>query len=243
MGLDDNEIRRLAQLREADEALDDYNAELSGTKSGYTYRTSAADHENRQDIRAQKARSADAKLSALQALLDSDPAYRALYEDTQNKVNEAGTRAEAALEKAEAALAEAEQELSETEDNAARTQEGRLAFKGADGKIYDHNGQVIEGVEADSIVWPSNAPTYEEYLAKKDALAEARKQVVIWQEYLLLIGEARDRMNDPGNPPSADELTEWQTRLKEQDPSATASEFEPEKMTIDTSFSADKPKL
>ncbi len=241
--LEESDVNYSAQQNKAAKRLDDFNAELSGTKSGYTYRTSAVDHENRPDIRAKKARHADANLSALQALLDGDPAYRALYEDTQNKVNEAGARAEAALEKAEAALAEAKQDLAETKGNAARTQEGRLAFKGADGKIYNQNGQVIEGVEADSIVWPSNALTYEEYFTKELAVTESRERVEAWQRYLMVIGEARDRLDEPDNPPSMDELKEIQKRIQEQAPSLRSIPEQETAVEPEDNFTLKMPKL
>lgn len=237
MGLDDEAFEKLQRTRAAEDTLDDFNAELSGTKAGYQYRTSAVDHESRPDIRAKKARKAEAKLSALEALLATDPEYRALYEDTRNKINDAGAWAEAALAEAEAVLEQAEQELDELEDSAARTPDGRLAFKGPDGKVYDQDGDAIEGVQADSIVWPEGVPTYEEYLAKKQAVAEARERVDVWQQYLLLIGEARDRLNDPDNPPSTEELEDIQKRIQDEMPTEVSNpSTEPEPDDVQTSF-------
>lgn len=234
MGIDEGDLGRSERKRDTDRELDDFNAELSGTKAGYIYTTGAAADDSRPDIRANKARNAEAQLSALGALLASDPEYRALYEDTQNKINDAGTRAETALAEAEAVLAKAEQDLSELEENAARTPDGRLAFKGGDGRVYDQDGNAIEGVQADSIVWSDETPAYEEYAAKKQTVTEARERVEAWQQYLLLIGEARDRVNDPDNPPSKDELREIQEAMEERNPAARMVEPEGQIPSTDT---------
>lgn len=88
MSLEDNDNIGLQQGQETAQKLDDFNAELSGTKAGYIYVTSAASSKIKSDIHAEKARKADVQLSALQALLNDDPAYATAYTEAENTITD-----------------------------------------------------------------------------------------------------------------------------------------------------------
>ncbi|WP_417517996.1 hypothetical protein [Minwuia sp.] len=245
MDADDKALRQAERAREADERLDDHNAELSGTKSGYIYRTSAADHESRPDIRAKKARKAEARISALEALLASDPNYAALYNETRGQVIDAANEAEARIEAITEELASAEAELSELESNAARTGDGRMAFRTSDGRVVDENGQEIAAPEAASIVWPNDAPSYDDYLDRKKAVQDAQDALAAWREYQAAVGEAKDRLDDPDNPLSEDELEEIQELLERSRPEPTAAPEESASSEVApaAAVSSELPKL
>jgi len=111
MSLEENENTRRQREWEAGENLDDHNSELSETKAGYRYKTSAADHESRPDIRAKKARKADAQLSALQALLNDDPVYAAAYAKGGNTITDFEDRMNERLRKLDKQVEDIDEKL------------------------------------------------------------------------------------------------------------------------------------
>ena len=134
--------------------------------------------------------------------------------------------------------------MDETLDQSARLPDGRHVFKAEDGTIYDQDGNVVDGPEADGIVWPDNAPSYEDYLARKTAVADARANVDAWKDYLInVIGAARDRLADEDNPLSPDDLRDLQDTVRDQVPGAKAEQSNVPTQQTDRSFELDLPKV
>ena len=176
MRLDDGDIRRIKTQDEAAKCLDDFAAELSGTKSGYTYRTSAADgDDSRPDIRAKKARKAEAdyaQLSALQQLL-SDPMYAQAHSDARDNIAEFKKRMAERLE----------------------TLENKI-------ECIDEKLETLAPGSAEHKRLMRERETYQ------------RKQQDLLDYYNETIRPIEDRIDDPDNPPSKDELDEFNDRVK-----------------------------
>jgi len=150
-----------------------------------------------------------------------DPAYAVLYRDTVDLVNDYGMRAEAALAEAEQVLNKAQIDHDLILGKAARLPDGRYVFKILDGKMYDQDGYLVDGPDADGIIWPDDTPSYEDYLSSKKTVSDAKHNVQLWQDYLIeVIGVTRDRLNDPENPPTPDELRDWQEKIVDEFPRA-----------------------
>ncbi|MDJ0683492.1 MAG: hypothetical protein QNJ84_02210 [Alphaproteobacteria bacterium] len=244
-GWDDEEqaIRKRRKDAEQRQDRDDYNNEMAGRETGRIHRFFQKERPGSPHDRDRKARREHAALTALMALL-ADPAYAALYQDTVDMVNDHAAKAEAALEDAEQALATAEARLDELLQNAARLPDGRRVFRDADGTLHAEDGAPIDPVDAEGILWPDDAPSYEDYLAHRRAVADARQKVEDWRDYLVsVIGVARDRLSDEDNPLTADELRELQDRIRDQAPEAVAEPDAPAAHTKDTSFALTLPDL
>lgn len=245
MERDDFSEKHNTFLDEAARKLDDHNAELSGIKSGRLYTRGIAAPESRSDIRAKKARTAEAQLSALDALLANDPAYQALYTDTFNALRDAETATTNALDKANCTLEQAEADMDEALENANQLPDGTRVFHSeVDGKVYTEEGQEVDSHNAEAIVWRDNAPSYEELQAKRQSVIDARAQI----DALLLyqtdtLGAARDRLEDEDNPPSVEELREIQREIEEKAPLEVGREHVPKAMSESTIVMVDKPQI
>lgn len=186
---------------------DHHNAELSGTKAGYNYVTSASDGgDSRSDARAKKARAAEGRLSALEALM-LDPAYAALYNDTRDVVRDALIAAHSAMEVAVEQLDAAKDALSALQDKAAKlAPDGERVYRHIDGHVYTEDGRKLTSGEAASVVFPDGAPSYGDYRARQDALDKRQRAVDDITRAQGRLGEYQDRIDNSENPLSPDEL-------------------------------------
>jgi len=146
-------------------------------------------------------------ISHLQALLQSDPAYAALYRQTEDSLASAERASETALEKAEARLAEVESAIDAMLARTAQLEDGRRVFKDAQGRVWTEGGELVAEDEAASIEWPPGAIGYETFKSLKDIAKRTRSDIDDIRRYQVdVLGLARDRMSDPDDPPSQDEL-------------------------------------
>jgi hypothetical protein len=191
--------------------IDDLNNEMAGRDVG-RIRRFLPDRDP--ETIAQKKREKDARETALQQLL-RDPAYAAAYERACNAID----RAQAALD--EALLENAEtverlaQELEAMEGRAARLPDGRAVFRANDGTLRTADGQRLrsEAVLA-SLIIPTDAPSYEDYAASRDALTDARERGhQLSRVQTEVIDPARNRTHDADNPLSFDELEEIEREM------------------------------
>ena len=219
MALDNDELHDREARLEAERQrriTDDLANETAGRETG---RIKRLDHPGDQPIGARgrkdkEERDRTASLTRLQALLN-DPAYRALYDDTFDQLRAAEAATEAALEEAHDALSQAETDLQSTLDNAARLLDGTRVFRDADGNIRTEDGDIVSGPDAETIVWKGGEPSYEELLARRKAEGDARQRIDDLLRYQNdVLGPARDRMEDPDNPPTPDELKQIQDEVR-----------------------------
>jgi len=133
MTLEDNEKTRPNRARESDQKIDDFNAELSGTVAGRQSRFLPADHESRPDIRAKKARKAEAQLTALQALLYDDPAYAAAYAEAGSTIADFEDRMNERLRKIDEQVENIDEKLEALGPNAAGSEAHKRLIKDREG--------------------------------------------------------------------------------------------------------------
>jgi len=224
---EDDDIQRLERAREADARLDDHNAESSETKAGRIYTSGVTDPNRRHDAREQRNRRADAQLTALQSLM-SDPEYAALYTETVAAVTQAQIAAEAAMTTALETLQQSEDDLTDLQDNAAQlAPSGERVYRDQEGNVYTEDGRKLSEQEAESVVFPEDAPSYEEYLVQKKAVQEARERVEAIRIYQDRLGGYQDRLNDPDNPFTPDELQDIQRDIETSSPLTALEKKQP----------------
>lgn len=215
MNAGDDDEKRLEAAREAGAELDQFSAELSGTLSGYRAKHLPEGHASNSAHRERQAEKARAQMNALDALLASDPAYAALYNETFDKLRDAERGTEAAMARALETLERTGRELANTLDKANTLPDGRKVFRDpATGNVYDQNGNAVIGDDLDAVVWRDDAPTWEEYRDKRRSDADARERLDVLRRFQDRLGGYRNRMEDRDNPPSADELQKIQSDLE-----------------------------
>lgn len=144
--------------------------------------------------------------SALQLLLANDPEYRALYEQTWDRLTEAEVKADAAIADLEAKLAEQQDALDDIERSAASLPDGTKVFRAADGSLKTIDGLDVSHL-AEHVVWKGDEPSWEDYINHRDRVSQTQDRLDAWRHYQVnTLGRARDRLSDQDNPPSADEL-------------------------------------
>ena len=136
----------------------------------------------------EKRRKEQATLSLLEYLLLTDPAYAKLYAETLDLLNQAE-------QDTANAIAEAEYRYKDIMENAARLPDGRAVFMDQEGNVWDENGNTIDPDIAEGIVWPDDAPTYENYVQTVQRLNDLRHYQVE------VLGRARERLEDRNDPP------------------------------------------
>lgn len=196
---------------------DDHNAELSGTKAGYNYVTSASEGgDSRSDVRAKKARAAEARLTALEALM-LDPAYAALYNDTRDVVRDALIAAHSAMEVAVEQLDAAKDALSGLQDKAAKlAPDGERVYRHSDGHVYTEGGRKLTSDEAASVVFPDGAPDRNDFRQLRRDVETAEQAVNEAGKIENRLGEYKNRLDDPKNAYSADELRDIQQDVEKR---------------------------
>ncbi len=222
MGANEDD-KRVERNKTAASKLDDHNAELAGVKAGYRYDALPGDHASNPDSRegrARKARQNEAQLATLSALL-ADPDYAALYNETFDKLRDAERATEAALTAARNALESAAQELQDITERAAALPDGTKVFRDADGNVVTAAGKRVTGADLDAILWQGDEPSYEDYQAARDAVSAAEDSIESWRRYQTdVLGQARERLTDEDNPPSAKELERIQEDIESKAPEA-----------------------
>lgn len=206
-----------AKAKKAREDRHDLGNEQAGLSTGRQIRfLPNGDHA---DDRRQEQKRKDAFRSALELLLLTDPFYAAAYEAALTTLSDAEEIVNTALIEARQALQDAEEQLRSIENRASRLRNGVRVFRRADGAIVDETGRVISNEEVASIVWKPGSPSYEAYLRAKTAMEESKVSLAELQLYQIdVLGKWRDRLEDKDNPPSLEELNEFQQQILEQAP-------------------------
>ena len=209
---DEDWQRTLAQ-RERD--LAEMQNEIGGRGHSRIRRFLPEDHESNPEAQAKRKQKERAYRSALRALLKNDAAYRALYEETFDKLRTHEAATERALDQAREDLAEAKDALDEMRENASTLQDGTRVYRSEDGSFYSEDGTLITGEALESIEWREGASSYEDYLAQKKATADAEgrmNDLLVYQADVL--GDIRNRMEDEDNPPSKEDMEMFQEKME-----------------------------
>ncbi len=217
---------------------DDFHNEMAGRDVGRINRFLP---ESRQPHIQKSRRERDAERLTQLALALQNTDYAALYDETVSMVDDYAAKAETGIEDALAAVSTTAQALEGLTDNAARLHpSGEPVFRDENGNAVRADGTPLGPEETASVVWPDNAPTYEEYIAAKQAHAAAQEHLTAWREYQIYLAEIQNRLNDPENPLSPEELKDIQEEVERRYPAAKSDHDHAETRTIepDTTQSA-----
>lgn len=126
-------------------------------------------------------------------------------------LRDAEAATEVALAVALDALDKAEADFDDLMDRANTLPDGTKVFRDpASGAVYDQHGNQVTGDDLASIVWNDGAPDYNDYRTSKSAVDAAQKRVDDLRVFQDRLGGYRNRLEDPNNPPSADNLRDIQ---------------------------------
>lgn len=214
---------------------DDYNHTLAGVETGRMARFGAKSKAER-EIQHKKAE------QVFRDVLDrflQDPAYRALYGQLGQRLSDAEQEADDVLADTWAALRNHSKKIAEMEERAARSPDGRLVFLTADGRVVDADGEELPTEIADGIIWPTDAPTAEEYFGALEQHTAVTNQLQEWQDYRNdTLGDIRNRYDDRDNPMSFDDLGDAIERIQSNAPQASSfAPTAPSDISIDNAAS------
>lgn len=195
MDREDVDIRRVEREKVAAERFEIFRAEEAGALSGRMGFRSSDPRDPRHNHQRQSSKQ-QAALTALDLAL-ADPGYRALYTDTLDMLHDAEIRTAQALERAQDGLRAAQAKLQDTLDGAARLYPDNVAvFRDKDGNVYTEHGALLTAEQAESIVWPDDAPAHEDFLADKQAVDDGADYVERLRDYQTnTLGSARDTVD------------------------------------------------
>jgi len=197
--------------------FDDQQNELAGRKTGRRARFGVGS-DAPQEI-AEKKKRERAFSTALQLLMD-DPEYAKLYNDLGEALSKAEHQTDSAIEQAQELLRAAEQKLEEILDRAPRLPGGKPVFRDQNGKVRDEDGNIVAAEVAAGIVWPDDAPGYEDYRTQVDRVEALDAQLTDLNIYRTdTLGGIRDRHADSDSPMSKDEMREALDEIKAARPS------------------------
>jgi len=207
-------------FREAQRRRDfaDLQNEQQGLETGRMARFLSGDVRERRKPGSER-RSGERDLSRLQQLLATNAAYAAAYESTWDALDEAEGKAKAALATLTRKVSADNERLQLIRDTAARLPDGTRVFRDRGGTVWTEHSRLLESEAADSIVWSGVEPSYEEFQAAKDSVAETGAAIAEVERYQVdVLGHARDRLSDEDNPPDLEELETIQERIETQMP-------------------------
>lgn len=183
---------------------EDLNNEIAGRDVGRRARFLNADARSPEAER--KKREARAFQNLLMELLN-DPIYRAKYEGVLQALSDAEQATQAAIDALTDQIEAAQAGLTDMIDNAARLPDGTRVFRDENGVVRREDGTVVEDYLADTILWTGNEPSFEDVQNARDRIDGLLGQLDAVHGYENdVLGPARDRITDPDNPPSADDL-------------------------------------
>ncbi len=174
-----------------------------------------------------------AQVSALEAMMLADPEYEALYNEVSGQLRQA----EIATDKD---LLAAEQDLNVLLENAARLSDGRAVFRDKNGDIVTQYGESVDKDLVAEIQWPTEAPTYQDFLDQRESIDALRRYQVG------VLGGARDRLSDEDNPLDKDELEQMQKDIQSGLDKTAVKEIEATpspKQGYESTADIDLPKL
>ena len=199
----------------------DLNHEMSGENVGRIQRFLTSDGDTRLGENSAK-RKAEREMSMLMYMLENDSRYAAAYKQVQDTLDRARQAVSQALIDMNQRLAVSDRELQKMRDNAAELKDGTKVFKSRnDDSIYTEDGKRLSDVQAAEIHVPESAPSWEEYQSEKEkrtALEGGKAEIEAYERDVL--NPAQERMNDPDDPPSMDELKEIEHGIKEKMPAS-----------------------
>jgi len=213
-----DQLKRAFRAAEQRQDFADLQNEQQGLETGRMPRFLSEDARDRRKPGGES-RAKERGMSRLQHLLATNAAYAAAYDATWNALEAAEDKTTAALAALTRKAAANNERLQATLDTAARLPDGTRVFRDRGGTVWTEHSRLLESEAADSIVWSGVEPSYEEFQAAKDSVAETGAAIAEVERYQVdVLGHARDRLSDEDNPPDLEELETIQERIETQMP-------------------------
>jgi hypothetical protein len=190
----------------------EYSQESAGLETGRISRfSSPEERENRRTGNSKEQR----RFNELLRMLLLNPVYAQLYFEAVETVERLDLAADRARQKLERESAEITEHLKKLKMKAAELPDGRKVFRAKDGRLIAEDGVDINA-NKDSVTGLSPAtPSWEEFHKAQDRLKEIDRQQREIDDYERdVIEPFKARLADTDNPPSEDELREFQQAAK-----------------------------
>ncbi len=196
--------------------FDDLQNEIAGRDAGRDIRF--RNKEDANGLAAQRRRvQTQAQMTALDMILQSNPEYARMYNDTSDLLDRAETATSNVLDQVMQDLAGHEDDLNDILDQASQLPDGTRVFKDQYGYVWSENDELVAPKDAESVVWKDDAPSREGFMQQKQKVEDTRKRIEDIQHYQIeVLGNARDRMNDQHNLITQDEMKQIQDDIFEQ---------------------------
>lgn len=125
------------------------------------------------------------------------------------------------------ASSEAGQRLQELGDSAATLADGRKVFLGKDGRLIAEDGTDVSDQRGSITGLSGKTPSWEDYQEAKARLEALRAEREAIERYRRdVLDPAKERLNDPDNPYSKEELEEAGQEAEEQMPEPVRSAYQ-----------------
>lgn len=198
--------------------FDDLQNEIAGRAAGRIARFLPPS--KRADIYGEKSKtkagSVERTLSELQRYLE-DSAYKAAWEQANAAADRLQTRLTDLSDALAGRIETLESLIEDLEGGTATTEDGGLVFRDANGQLVDQHGFPLSPEAAAAVQNPEDAKSYEQYRDARDALRAAREKQDRYAELQDQVTRWKDRLNDPNDPLSPEELDEAQRFLDHAD--------------------------
>jgi hypothetical protein len=222
LAFDNKENHHLDGRSRAERDLADMQDEMAGRSTGRPARFFTGDSGG--DTRKGKERKEAERaqfMSALQRMM-ADPVYAERYKAFDTKLRQAEESTVAVLMILNDRIDATKERLDEFREQADTLPGGTRVYRTADGeKAYTEDGRLLSGEEMESVAWSDDAPTWEEFEAQRqelEQLEQAKREVLDYQEDVL--DPARERMNDPDDPISLEEIDGLEQSVEKGQPTA-----------------------
>ena len=157
-------------------------------------------------------------LTQLQLALAQDKDFARLYARVDEMLRDAEILTEQSLQAACEELARHTKSLASGIAKANMLPDGTAVFMDENGDIITENQRKLEPDEIASLSWKDGAISYEEYLARKQAVEETVERIERLRHYQVdTLGHMRQRMHDTTDVVTKDELEGFQDILQNKE--------------------------
>jgi hypothetical protein len=166
--------------------------------------------------------------SLLEMLLMEDPQYAALYNRVADKLDRAQRAVDKALADIKQRLETSGIALQRMRDSAPELADGTKVFRSRkDGHVYTEDGQRLDDEQARGIEFPPDAADLEDYRAQKDAQdTDLRQREEIERYQRDVLDPMKERMRDPNNVFTKDELEEMDRNVDASLPAMLQEDYQ-----------------
>ena len=156
---EENPFERVRADRARDQDFRDLQDEIAGLTNGRINRFLGDGEAS--ELRGRKARGERGQQATSQ--LD-----QMLVEQTTKSLRQAQIRLDAIQTRIDKMRAEVDARISDMSKRAARLPDGTMVFKDKNGAVRDADGNMVDPVLAETVIWTGNEPSYEEWAKDQD---------------------------------------------------------------------------